>query len=113
MILGGFVGAIIATYIPLSLLSEYNMSILSILIALSIGLILPVPMFADIILTYALYQTGVHPEICMALLITLPTTSIFSLAIIAKYFHIQIAVRLAISTFMLGALGAYILQIFL
>ncbi|HEY0194281.1 MAG TPA: FG-GAP-like repeat-containing protein [Kofleriaceae bacterium] len=80
MVLAGVLGAALSHLVPLDALHGQR-SIIAVLIAATIGLILPVPMAFDVVLTNALFAAGLPPSVAMVLLLSLGVFSIYSFMI--------------------------------
>ncbi len=81
MLLAGFLGAALSHTLPLDVLRGAHGPIPFILAA-SVGLILPVPMAFDVVLTNALYTAGLPSSIAMVLLLSLGVFSLYSFFIV-------------------------------
>lgn len=83
MLLAGFVGAALSHIVPLDLLRGSN-SIPAFMIAAVVGIILPVPMAFDVVLTHALYAAGLPSSMAMILLLSLGVFSFYSFLIVKQ-----------------------------
>jgi uncharacterized membrane protein YraQ (UPF0718 family) len=80
MLLAGVLGAALSHLVPLDALQGQR-GALPIVVAATVGLVLPVPMAFDVVLTNALYSAGAPPGVAMALLLSLGTFSLYSFMI--------------------------------
>jgi len=80
MLVAGVLGAALSHLVPLDALHGQG-GTLAVLIAATIGLILPVPMAFDVVLTNALYTAGLPPNVAMVLLLSLGIYSLYSFMI--------------------------------
>jgi uncharacterized membrane protein YraQ (UPF0718 family) len=80
MLVAGVLGATLSHLVPLDALHGQG-GTLAVLIALTVGLILPVPMAFDVVLTNALYAAGLPPNVAMVLLLSLGIYSLYSFMI--------------------------------
>lgn len=81
MLVAGFLGAALSHTLPLDVLRASSGPI-PFLIAATVGLILPVPMAFDVVLTHALYAAGLPASIAMVLLLSLGVFSLYSFMIV-------------------------------
>lgn len=81
MLVAGFLGAALSHTLPLDVLRGASGPI-PFLLAASVGLILPVPMAFDVVLTHALYAAGLPAAIAMVLLLSLGVFSLYSFFIV-------------------------------
>ena len=79
MLLAGFLGAAIATLLPVSLIQSLPMTALTILGIAAIGIFMPVPIAFDVVLAGALLAGGAPIGIVMVFLFTLGIFSVYSL----------------------------------
>lgn len=80
MIVAGVLGATLSHLVALDALRGHA-GLVAVLIATTVGLILPVPMAFDVVLVNALYAAGLSPSIAMALLLSLGIYSLYSFLI--------------------------------
>jgi uncharacterized membrane protein YraQ (UPF0718 family) len=80
MIVAGVLGAALSHLVPLDALRGHA-GVLAVVIATTVGLILPVPMAFDVVLVNALYAAGLAPSIALALLLGLGIYSLYSFLI--------------------------------
>jgi uncharacterized membrane protein YraQ (UPF0718 family) len=81
MLVAGFLGSLLSHVVPLDALRGANGPVAFTLAALA-GLILPVPMAFDVVLTHALYSAGLPAQIAMILLLSLGVYSFYSFLIV-------------------------------
>ena len=77
MLVAGFLGALLSHAVPTEWLADQN-GPLAVAIAAVVGVLLPVPMAFDVMLTNALYTHGASPAVAVTLLCTLGIYSIYS-----------------------------------
>ena len=80
MLLAGVLGATLSHLVPLDALHGRG-GTLAVLVAATVGLILPVPMAFDVVLTNALYSAGLPASVAMVLLLSLGVYSLYSFMI--------------------------------
>jgi uncharacterized membrane protein YraQ (UPF0718 family) len=80
MLVAGFLGASLSHLVPLDALQGQS-GIIPLLIAATVGLILPVPMAFDVVLTNALFSAGLPQNVSMVLLLSLGIYSFYSFMI--------------------------------
>lgn len=108
MLLTAIVSGIFLALIPIDTIFNFrNSPYLLIIVAALIGVILPAPMFLDIILSYSLYTLGLLDGATVALLLTLGPISIFSGTIIYKYISKISAVLLAIIIYLTATIVGF------
>lgn len=113
MIVAGALGATLITVFPIeNLLLSHSNQFIVILSASLLGAILPIPMFVDIILVLALFQAGIGVGPAAALLITLPSASIYSSFIIGKYISWKLSIALLFITILMGVTGGILATLF-
>jgi uncharacterized membrane protein YraQ (UPF0718 family) len=100
MLVAGFLGALLSYAIPLDGLRG-SVNILTIVLTTIVGLILPVPMAFDIVLTNALYSAGLPLPLAFALLLGLGSFSLYSFVITWKSAAPQWALGLTAAFFVL------------
>jgi uncharacterized membrane protein YraQ (UPF0718 family) len=84
MFLAGFLGAAMANLIPLESMSEWTVTLPTLLVVAALGTFAPVPIAFDVVLVQALLVAGLSPELGMVLLFTLGLFSIYPLMLVAK-----------------------------
>jgi len=102
MILAGFLGAIVATLVPIEYLNSLTFGLLGLLVIALVGTFLPVPIAFDVVITGALLAGGLHVGYVMVLLFTLGIFSIYSFFIIAQSISFRAALYLSIIVMVLG-----------
>lgn len=105
MLLAGFIGAVVATLLPQDLILGLPFSVWVLIVIAVIGVVLPVPIAFDVVMTGALLGLGLAHGYVMALLFTLGTFSVYSFLIVAGSVGLRAALMLAASVALLGALG--------
>ncbi|WP_416878791.1 FG-GAP-like repeat-containing protein [Litorimonas sp.] len=103
MILAGFLGAIVATLIPLEMLNNLKFGLLGLLIIALIGTFLPVPIAFDVVICGALLAGGLAVGSVMTLLFTLGIFSIYSFFIVGQSVSVKIAGLLGAAIILIGA----------
>lgn len=103
MLLAGFIGAVVATLLPQDLILSLPFSVSALIVIAIVGVILPVPIAFDVVMTGALLGLGLSHGYVMALLFTLGTFSIYSFLIVAGSVGMRAAVLLSLSVALLGA----------
>jgi len=78
MILAGFLGAIVATLLPIELFQGLKFGLISLICIAVIGTFLPVPIAFDVVICAALLAAGLDIGYVMALLFTLGIFSVYS-----------------------------------
>ena len=105
MLLAGFIGAVVATLLPQDLILGLPFSVWALVLIALIGVVLPVPIAFDVVMTGALLGLGLSHGYVMALLFTLGTFSIYSFLIVAGSVGLRAAWMLALCVAILGALA--------
>ncbi len=80
MFVAGFLGAALSHLVPLDALRGSG-GLGSVILAATVGLILPVPMAFDVVLTNALFSAGLPQNVAMVLLLSLGVYSFYSFMI--------------------------------
>ncbi|WP_141735464.1 FG-GAP-like repeat-containing protein [Oligoflexus tunisiensis] len=80
MLVAGFLGASLSHLVPLDALQGQG-GFIPMVIAATVGLILPVPMAFDVVLTNALFSAGLPQNVAMVLLLSLGVYSFYSFMI--------------------------------
>ena len=94
MFLAGLIGAALSHTVPLDVLRG-TYGPLAFLTAALVGIILPVPMGFDVVLTHALYTAGLPSSVAMVLLLSLGVFSFYSFLIVQQSASTRWAVTLA------------------
>ena len=110
MFMAGFLGAFVATILPLDLIQNFPFSLAAVIAIVAIGLFLPVPIAFDIILAAALLASGAPVGFVMALLFTLGIFSVYSYIIVASTMSFRAATGTTIVIAILGIASAYMAQ---
>ncbi|MFK7940752.1 MAG: FG-GAP-like repeat-containing protein [Roseovarius sp.] len=105
MLLAGFIGAVVATLLPQDLILGLPFSVWALIVIALIGVVLPVPIAFDVVMTGALLGLGLSHGYVMALLFTLGTFSIYSFLIVAGSVGLRAAWMLTLCVAILGALA--------
>jgi hypothetical protein len=80
MLVAGFLGASLSHLVPLDALQGQD-GFIPMVVAATVGLILPVPMAFDVVLTNALFSAGLPHNVAMVLLLSLGVYSFYSFMI--------------------------------
>jgi len=107
MVLAGFLGALVATLVPIDMLNNVKFGILVLLIIAVIGTFLPVPIAFDVVICGALLAGGLAVGSVMTLLFTLGIFSIYSFFIVGQSVSIRAASLLGIAVVLIGAGAGY------
>ncbi|MEI2384543.1 FG-GAP-like repeat-containing protein [Breoghania sp. JC706] len=107
MLLAGFLGALVASLLPASLLENAGFGVFGLVAASLIGTFLPVPIGLDVVASGALLQAGLAPGYVMALLFTLGIFSIYSFFIVATAISMRAALLLGATIFVVGILAGF------
>lgn len=111
MLAAGFVAAVMLTYIPLESITIFGAdSYTVVMFAALLEVLLPTPMFVDIILVMGLIELGLEKGPAAALLVTLAPISIFSASIIWRHVSPKLAISLLGITATLGMIGGGIVS---
>lgn len=108
MFLAGFLGATLATLLPVTMIQSMTFNLLTITGIVALGLFLPVPIAFDVILATVLLATGAPVGLVMALLFTLGIFSIYSYIIVAGSISARAANALIIVIAALGIIAGYV-----
>ncbi len=113
MLLAGFVGGLITTLFPLREITFLNPDnlwsfflILNFVIIL--GILMPVVTLADAIIVLSLLQIGLNPALGLALLITLPSLSIFSFLVMKKFFSLKLIFYLFLGVYIIAFIFSFL-----
>jgi uncharacterized membrane protein YraQ (UPF0718 family) len=91
MFLAGFLGAIVATLLPLEMLKDAPVNILTLVAVGLIGVFLPVPIAFDVVIAGTLLNAGLPIGVVMVLLFTLGIFSVYSYMIVANTISMRAA----------------------
>ena len=91
MIAAGFLGAVITSAIPVSELSSFEVNAAGMLVVVFVGLLLPMPIAFDVMLSQALYAAGLPLPYVACLLFTLGIHSVFSFAVVSRMHSLRLA----------------------
>ncbi|PWV99108.1 uncharacterized membrane protein YraQ (UPF0718 family) [Hoeflea marina] len=105
MLLAGFLGAVVATLVPASLLEGAGFGFVGLVAIAVVGTFLPVPIGFDVVATGALMNGGLAPGYVMALLFTLGIFSVYSFFIVAGAISARAALLLAGTIMVFGVLA--------
>lgn len=105
MLLAGFLGALVATFLPQDLILGLPFSVWALVLIALVGVFLPVPIAFDVVMAGALLGLGLSQGYVMALLFTLGSFSIYSYFIVATSVGPRAAWMLAASVAVIGVLA--------
>ncbi len=105
MFAAGFLGAVIATLLPPSLLSETPFGLITLFFVSVIGTFLPVPIGFDVVVSGALLGSGLDKGFVMALLFTLGIFSFYSYFIVAGAISTRAAAMIGGVVIAIGTMG--------
>ena len=105
MILAGFLGAIVATLVPIETFSGIGFGLLGLFIVGLFGLFLPVPIAFDVVICAALLAAGVPPGYVMTLLFTLGIFSIYSAFIVGTTISVRAAIYVSVVVCVIGVIA--------
>lgn len=105
MLLAGFLGTVVATLLPGDLVVGLSFGLLALIGVAAVGVFLPVPIAFDVVVTGALFGSGLEPGFAMALLFTLGSFSVYSFFIVAQSISLRAATMLAAAVLMLGVVS--------
>ncbi|MBO6797766.1 FG-GAP-like repeat-containing protein [Maricaulis sp.] len=105
MLLAGFLGALVATLFPASLVSGREFGVVSAFVAGVAGTFAPVPIGFDVVMSGALLAGGVAHGFVMTLLFTLGSFSVYSFFIVGGTIGWRAATMLGIVVMVLGIGG--------
>lgn len=114
MLLGGFLGNVLITFLPLEGFVELTRGVTFIeavglmLLISAVGTFLPVPMAFDVLITMILWSAGLQANYAMILLFTLGTYSIYSGLIVKKSFSFTLSIKLFFVVAVLGLVNGVI-----
>lgn len=108
MLLAGVLGAVLATLVPVELLTDRPFLLVSAVVVALLGVFAPVPIGFDVVLSGALLNGGVDQGYVMILLFSLGIFSIYSFVIVLRTISARAAmlVTVAVVVLSLGAGGA-------
>ncbi len=112
LILGLFIVSILKTLLPFEVIAkQFGPGLGSTLLAASIGTVLMVPTFTEVVWAKEFIGQGMAVAPAVALLITLPAVSFPSLWVLGKVFRsYKMAVYLGLSIILLGVLGGLVVS---
>jgi len=102
MLLAGLIGAVVATLLPQDLILGLPFSVWALIAIAVVGVLLPVPIALDVVITGALLGLGLTHGYVMALLFTLGTFSVYSFMIVAQSVGLRAAWLLSLCVAVLG-----------
>jgi uncharacterized membrane protein YraQ (UPF0718 family) len=105
MLLAGFLGAVVATLVPVEMLETSRFGILTVAGASLIGTFLPVPIAFDVVVSGALLSGGLDHGLTMTLLFTLGIFSIYSYFIVATGISMRAGTILGAVVIVVGILA--------
>lgn len=98
MLITALLAAIVVTYYPLEFLANPGINInIVILLATILGVLIPTPIFVDLILVYMLLNVGLHPAPATVFLITLGPVSMYSIIMLWNHVSRIAAILLPIT----------------
>lgn len=105
MVLAGFLGAVVATLVPVEALTSLKFGVLGLIAVALIGTFLPVPIAFDVVICGALLAAGMPVGYVMTLLFTLGIFSIYSFFIVSGSISLRAALLVAATVALLGMLA--------
>jgi uncharacterized membrane protein YraQ (UPF0718 family) len=105
MFAAGFLGAVLATLVPMAWLANLQVNPLTLAAAAALGVFAPVPMAFDVILATVLFNAGVPLGVVMTLLFTLGIFSVYSFIIVARTISLRTAAALTAVIVVLGIIS--------
>jgi hypothetical protein len=102
MLLAGIIGALVATVLPQDLILGLPFTVWALIAIALVGVLLPVPIAFDVVMTGALLGLGLSHGYVMALLFTLGTFSVYSFLIVAQSVGLRAAWLLSLCVTVLG-----------
>ncbi len=112
MLLAGFLGAAVATLIPVDVLNNAEFGVLLLLVVASVGTFLPVPIGFDVVASGALLSGGLEPGFVMTLLFTLGVFSVYSFFIVASGISSRAAIMMTIVIILMGTIAGISVQLY-
>lgn len=106
MVTVAFVMSAFTAYVPFeffALVDTYRWE--WVVVAATIGVLAPVPMFFDLVVVYLLLAFGVSDAVALTLLITLPAVSLFNGIVLGKYVSWKMSGALIVAVFGLGVVS--------
>jgi uncharacterized membrane protein YraQ (UPF0718 family) len=107
MLLAGFLGAVVATTVPLPMLVDVETSFFVVLAVAMVGIFLPVPVAFDVVLVAVLVAAGAPMIYSATLLFTLGIFSIYPFFIVWRSISPRVALVLTGVLVVLGIAGGY------
>ena len=108
MLLAGFLGVLLATFVPLDKLFYWDVSFFTMLAVSIIGTVLPVPIAFDVAIVNAMMMAGLKREFVMILLFTLGLYSIYPFFILWTTLSKRVAITLLAVIVLLGVGAGYL-----
>jgi uncharacterized membrane protein YraQ (UPF0718 family) len=105
MFVAGFLGAVFATLLPPSLLSQAPFGILATVATAIVGTFLPVPIGFDVVVSGALLSSGLDTGFVMTLLFTLGIFSVYSFFIVAGAISLRAASLIGAAVVIVGTIA--------
>lgn len=105
MIAAGFLGAAVTSAIPVGGFVAIDVSIAGMLMVATVGLLLPMPIVFDVMLSQALYTAGLPLPYVGCLLFTLGIHSVFSFAVVARMHSLRLANAIFMVLIVLGLIS--------
>lgn len=107
MLLAGFLGALMATLVPASLLADVRFGAVGLALTAIVGAFLPVPIGFDVVTSGAMLNGGLEPGYVMALLFTLGIFSVYSFFIVAGAISLRAAALLGVVVIATGIVAGF------
>lgn len=105
MLLAGFLGALVAVLLPQELITELPFGVVALIVIVTVGLFLPVPIAFDVVVTGALLSAGLAHGYVMGLLFTLGIFSVYSCLIVVQSVGTRAAWMLSATIAVLGVVA--------
>lgn len=105
MLLAGFLGAVVATFVPPETFSGLSFGLVTVFLAALLGTFLPVPIGFDVVASGALLGGGMDVGLVTTLLFTLGIFSVYSFFIVAGAISLRAASLLAGTIVVIGTLA--------
>ena len=105
MFAAGFLGAVVATLLPLERLSDLPVNVLTLLGVSLVGVFLPVPIAFDVVIAGTLLNAGLPVAFIMALLFSLGIFSVYSYLIVANTISVRAASLVTLTVVVISVLA--------
>lgn len=111
MLIIGLLAALAVAYFPLEkLLIIPNVSWHHLILASVFGVLLPMPMFVDIVLVWMMMEMGLPLSLSVVLMITLAPTSLLALYVMAKQVNLSASIMTGLGFCALGIIGGLVVS---